>query len=107
MDRRAHTRHRASFKADLGGLTGQTRDLNASGIYLIIDDTRPGPEPGDRLRVVLHLDETTPSCPVHLHGALHVVRVEPLDGGLGVAARVDDWSLGGPEHPGPGVYPAI
>jgi hypothetical protein len=100
-ERRKHPRHRASFQAEIDSTTiGSTRDISPAGVFLFA----PGDfaaATGDRIRVRLRLDELDPARPAWIRGWGRIVRVEPRGASVGLAIRVEEWSVSGPADPAP------
>jgi hypothetical protein len=71
--------------------SGRTRDVSFRGLYFTID-TRY--ESGSSIELVLTLPkEITMAGDVHIRCFAHVVRVEPLNGHCGIAARIDRYEF--------------
>lgn len=71
--------------------SGKTRDVSFRGLYFTID-TRY--ESGASLELVLTLPkEITMAGDVHIRCFAQVVRVEPLNGHCGVAARIQRYEF--------------
>jgi len=71
--------------------SGKTRDVSFRGLYFTID-TRY--ESGTSLELVLTLPkEITMAGDVHIRCFAQVVRVEPLNGHCGVAARIHRYEF--------------
>ncbi|MGO9642456.1 MAG: PilZ domain-containing protein [Candidatus Acidiferrales bacterium] len=71
--------------------SGRTRDVSFRGLYFTID-TRY--EAGSSIELVLTLPkEITMAGDVHIRCFAQVVRVEPLNGHCGIAARIDRYEF--------------
>ena len=71
--------------------SGKTRDVSFRGLYFTID-TRY--ESGASIELILTLPkEITMAGDVHIRCFAQVVRVEPLNGHCGVAARIDRYEF--------------
>jgi len=71
--------------------SGKTRDVSFRGLYFTIDRQY---ESGAPLELVLTLPkEITMAGDVHIRCFAQVVRVEPLNGHCGVAARIDRYEF--------------
>jgi hypothetical protein len=71
--------------------SGKTRDVSFRGLYFTVDTKY---ESGAPLELVLTLPkEITMAGDVHIRCFAQVVRVEPLNGHCGVAARIDRYEF--------------
>jgi PilZ domain-containing protein len=72
---------------------GTTREVSIAGVFFEIDQPYSAGEP---VTIALVLERADPDAPLHLKGVGHVVRVEPRDDKIGVAAAVT-WQVAPPE----------
>ena len=82
-EQRHEERIRAAFPVDLGGATGLTRDVSASGIFF---ETEPSFTPGNPIRMLIDID--TPGGPITMNYTGRIIRLERREGRLGVAVRI-------------------
>jgi len=69
----------------------RTRDVSFRGLYFLIEGSF---EPGMPIEFILTLPkEITMAGDVHIRCFGHVVRVEPLNGQRGVAARIERYEF--------------
>lgn len=84
-EHRREERVGASLPVDLGGATGLTRDVSASGAFFETDASYTvGSE------VLFAIDLDTPWGPAHFDCRGTIVRLERRDGTVGVAVRFTD-----------------
>lgn len=70
---------------------GQTRDVSFRGLYFLIEASI---ETGSSIEFVLTLPQKiTLAGDVHIRCYAHVLRVEPLNGQRGVAARIERYEF--------------
>lgn len=70
---------------------GETRDVSFRGLYFLADADFAL---GSKIEFVLTLPkEITLATDVHIHCTGLVVRVEPLDGRSGIAARIERYEF--------------
>jgi hypothetical protein len=75
---------------DMRGTPGVTRDMSTSGVYFTCE--QPLPE-GSRISLTLMLDENSTHGPLKFHCHGEVVRVEPSGGQVGIAVRIEEYSI--------------
>lgn len=90
--RRQAERYRISVEVELPGATGHARDASLTGVYFVADRDY---EVGDSVEFTLLFPSVQPP-PVRLRCHGTVVRVEPADDGIGVAVRVDAYTIPAP-----------
>jgi hypothetical protein len=74
-----------------GEQQGQTRDVSFRGLYFMSEGNFA---PGSPIEFILTLPrEITLAGDVHIRCFAEIVRVEPRDGGRGVAARIDRYEF--------------
>ena len=70
---------------------GQTRDVSFRGLYFLVDADF---ETGSSIEFVLTLPrEITLAGDVHIRCFAQIIRVEPHNGGRGIAARIDRYEF--------------
>ena len=70
---------------------GQTRDVSFRGLYFMIEADFA---PGSSIEFILTLPrEITLAGDVHIRCFAQIVRVEPRNGGRGIAARIDRYEF--------------
>ena len=70
---------------------GQTRDVSFRGLYFLADADF---EPGSAIEFILTLPrEITLAGDVHIRCFAEIIRVEPHNGGRGIAARIDRYEF--------------
>jgi len=75
----------------IGELQAETRDVSFRGLYFMTDD---GVEVGSQIEFVLTLPkQITLATDVHIHCTGLVVRVEPHEGRMGVAAQIERYEF--------------
>lgn len=75
------------------------RDISATGVYFLLDRKL---EPASKIEFYVRLNvEGSPKGGVLLHCVGSIVRVEPKDGDVGVAARIDRYRF---VRPGEGPW---
>lgn len=68
--------------------TGLSRDISQSGIYFMTDQRL---YPGGNLKFSVKLDHIRAGKPVRLDCQAQVLRVEPIDGSFGIAAKISNF----------------
>lgn len=90
-NQRQRLRHVMAVPVELGdGARGVTRDVSANGVYF---ECKGGLESGHRISFDILLDGPDPEERIRLRCDGAVVRVEALDGRVGVAATIASYSL--------------
>jgi hypothetical protein len=87
---RVSPRFRIDLPVELEQGTGTTRDLGTSGVYFT---SRFGYEPRSRLEFTIVMDSVNANQPLRMRCSGEVVRVEALDGLVGVAARITEYAI--------------
>lgn len=87
---RVSPRFRIDLPVELEHGTGTTRDLGTSGVYFT---SRCGFEPRSRLDFTIVLDSVNADRPLRMRCSGEVVRVEPLEDLVGVAARIVEYTI--------------
>lgn len=88
--RRSEERVSAALPVSLeGSLRGRTRDISASGLYFEVDSDAVPDGP-----LQFSITFSSPSGPMRLEGVAEVVRREPREGRVGIAARIVESRLG-------------
>lgn len=88
QNRRGDERVRASLAVDLGGATGVTRDVSASGIFFETDASFAIGSP-----INLAVDLDTPGGQMRFKCLGNIVRLEHHDGKVGVAVKIIESNL--------------
>jgi hypothetical protein len=88
--RRRAERYRLQLQVELPGATGRTRDVSIAGVYFTTDQTYVV---GDGIAFTLVFPEGGQAPPLRLRCQGAVVRVEPAGGEVGVAVRIDGYSI--------------
>lgn len=88
-EKRDVQRIKVQIPVQLAQGVGTTRDVSQTGVYFITDQNI---EPDSTLDFSLELDYALPGKSMRLNCRGHVVRVETLNGKLGVAASINDVS---------------
>jgi hypothetical protein len=86
---RLEERFESIMPIELDGGRGETRNVSASGMYFLTDVPL---EQGMPLRFRLRFQQAS-SGPYLLRGEARVVRVEQVDGKLGVGALISHYEL--------------
>ena len=72
----------------VGANTGTTRDISDDGIYFVINEELK--LDGD-IRFSIELEHIVPSKPIRLKCQALILRVDDLDGQIGVAAKINKY----------------
>ena len=89
-ERRSAERFFVSLPVETDKGPGITRDVSVSGLYLVADQRLAG---GDRLQLIVTLTDGDPSLPIRLSLKGRVIRVEDVDGAMGVGIALDEESM--------------
>ena len=89
MPGRLEERFESIMPIELDEGRGETRNVSASGMYFVTDVAL---DVGMPLRFTLRFRQSSPG-PFVLHGEARVVRVEQVDGKLGVGAVISHYEL--------------
>lgn len=87
-DRRRATRYQVGLPVELQNGNGITRDVSESGVFFETDQPF---ESGAQISFSLILGHGDPEGPFRLHCKGSVVRVEPREEKIGVAARITSY----------------
>lgn len=87
QEKRREERFMMEMPVMLEGGTGICRDISESGIYFLTDQPLI---PGGFVKFSVRLDHIRPGKPVCLDCKGRVLRIEPADGKLGVAASISE-----------------
>ena len=88
-ERRSAERFLVSLPVETDTGPGMTRDISASGLYLLSDRRLAA---GERLRLVVTVPDHDPARPVRFILTGRVVRVENVDGAVGAGIAWDEES---------------
>jgi Tfp pilus assembly protein PilZ len=86
--RRSEERVRTALPTNLGGATGTTRDISASGIFVETDVHYPLGEP-----VTFSVEFDNPGGKLMLKGQGDVVRIERRETKVGVALKITQSTI--------------
>ena len=82
-EHRKEERFNTALAVDLGGATGITQDVSASGIFF---ETDAAYAPGSAISFAVALD--TPGGKMQLKCEGEIIRVEPRNGRVGIAVKI-------------------
>jgi hypothetical protein len=99
-EQRREERVRAAFRVDLGGASGLTRDISATGIFFETDAPLAA---GGTVNLDIAIE--TPGGPIMMSYVGRVVRLERRESRLGVAVRILESAIrpAGSATPGPDI----
>lgn len=97
-ERRTEERVRAALPVTLGGITGTTRDVSASGLYF---EAEASFLPGQRIMLAVEIDTAAGKLSLCCEG--NIVRVDKHDGRQGAAVHITKSSL----RTGPAPYGSL
>ena len=87
---RAAERYALSLRVQLPNGKGETRNISAGGVYFACDR---GFEEGTAIEFVVEFDSAPGGSPMRLRCKGRVVRVDEMDGRVGVAAKIESQSV--------------
>ncbi|MBJ7380890.1 MAG: PilZ domain-containing protein [Polynucleobacter sp.] len=93
VQRREASRVQSKLPLTMNGKKGITQDISATGLFFEFDTHH---EPGSKINFVLELD--SPGGKIEMQCSAEVIRVQKLDGKVGIAAKIlsqEIKSLGG------------